>query len=156
MVYFIEYGDIFEITNVKNYAHGCNCSGAMGKGIAVQFKQKFPFMYEQYKKLCLEGKFKLGDVYKYDYNEGVVFNLATQQSWKTQAEIKAIEVSLRTMLGIALDKKINQIALPKIGAGLGGGNWVEIKNLIIETANQFEMIDLFVVENYLCKKNDNK
>ena len=31
MVCYIEEGDIFQIPQIKNYAHGCNCAGAMGK-----------------------------------------------------------------------------------------------------------------------------
>ena len=38
MIRYIEKGDIFRIDGVSSYAHGCNCAGAMGKGIAVQFK----------------------------------------------------------------------------------------------------------------------
>jgi len=50
MVYYIEEGNIFQIPQIRNYAHGCNCVGAMGKGIALQFKGRFPEMYEQYKR----------------------------------------------------------------------------------------------------------
>ena len=35
MIRYIEKGDIFRIEGVSSYAHGCNCAGAMGKGIAV-------------------------------------------------------------------------------------------------------------------------
>ena len=31
MVCYIEEGDIFQIPQIKNYAHGRNCVGAMGK-----------------------------------------------------------------------------------------------------------------------------
>ena len=41
MIRYIEKGDIFRIDGVSSYAHGCNCAGAMGKGIAVQFKSKY-------------------------------------------------------------------------------------------------------------------
>lgn len=44
MIQFIERGDIFNIEGVNNYAHGCNCAGAMGKGIALQLKNKYPKM----------------------------------------------------------------------------------------------------------------
>ena len=53
MVYYIQEGDIFRISQVCNFAHGCNCAGVMGKGIALQFKKRFPQMYEQYK-TCVE------------------------------------------------------------------------------------------------------
>jgi len=36
MVYYISEGDIFKIQQIRNYAHGCNCAGAMGKGIALE------------------------------------------------------------------------------------------------------------------------
>lgn len=48
MIRYIEKGDIFRIEGVSSYAHGCNCAGAMGKGIAVQFKDKYPDMYLEY------------------------------------------------------------------------------------------------------------
>ncbi|MCE9385120.1 macro domain-containing protein, partial [Bacteroides fragilis] len=56
MIRYIEKGDIFRIDGVSSYAHGCNCAGAMGKGIAVQFKSKYPDMYLEYKQLCKENK----------------------------------------------------------------------------------------------------
>lgn len=56
MIRYIEKGDIFRIEGVSSYAHGCNCAGAMGKGIAVQFKDKYPDMYLEYKLLCYCAK----------------------------------------------------------------------------------------------------
>ena len=52
MIRYIEKGDIFRIDGVSSYAHGCNCAGAMGKGIAVQFNCKYPDLYHEYKQLC--------------------------------------------------------------------------------------------------------
>ena len=42
MVIYIKEGDIFALDGVNSYAHGCNCAGAMGKGIALQFRNRFP------------------------------------------------------------------------------------------------------------------
>lgn len=52
------------------------------------------------------------------------------------------------MLSIAHQNKIFKIALPKIGAGLGGLNWNEVKSVIDKTANDYLDINLFIVENY--------
>lgn len=148
MIAYIESGNIFKIEGVFNYAHGCNCAGAMGKGIAVQFKEKFPEMYKLYKNLCTEGKFNVGDVFEYNYGKGYVFNLGTQLSWRTKAEIKSIRQSLINMFRIASKEKIRKIAMPKIGAGLGGLKWEDVKNVIEEIAKEYPDIDLFIVENY--------
>lgn len=148
MVTYIEHGNIFDLKGISSYAHGCNCAGAMGKGIALQFRDKFPVMYQQYKKMCQEGRFSLGDVFIYNHDNEVIFNLATQKTWRTKANITAIETALMKMLDYADQNKISKIAIPKIGAGLGGLNWNDAKIVIDKTANNFPDIDLFVVENY--------
>lgn len=148
MVTYIEFGNIFKIEGVDSYAHGCNCSGAMGKGIAIQFKEKFPLMYAEYKNLCNARKFNLGDVFKYNYGKGYIFNLGTQKTWRTKANIRAIEQALNNMLSIASTEDIRKIALPKIGAGLGGLDWNDVKRVIDKTAMEYPNVDLFVIENY--------
>lgn len=148
MVTYIEQGNIFNLQNISNFAHGCNCAGAMGKGIALQFKDQFPKMYIEYKKLCKEGLFSLGDVFTYNYDNGTIFNLGTQTTWKTKADINAVESSLIKMLSYAQQNNISKIALPKIGAGLGGLNWDDVKFVIDKVSKDYPKIDLFVVENY--------
>ncbi|NQX85043.1 MAG: macro domain-containing protein [Flavobacteriaceae bacterium] len=148
MIRFIDFGNIFKLEGVSNYAHGCNCAGAMGKGIALQFKSKFPKMYDAYKTLCKQNDFNLGDVFAYDYEDGVVFNLGTQKTWRTKADYKAIEKSLNNMLGLCVRKKIYHVALPRIGAGLGGANWNKVKLIIQKVASSFEDVNIYVVENY--------
>jgi O-acetyl-ADP-ribose deacetylase (regulator of RNase III) len=148
MVSYIEYGNIFNLKGVSNYAHGCNCAGAMGKGIALQFKENYPKMYLEYKKLCKDNLFSLGDIFMYNHDGGVVFNLGTQKNWRAKADIYAIENSLTKMLSYASQNNILKIALPKIGAGLGGLNWNDVKSIINKISQKYPNIDLFVVENY--------
>ena len=46
-------GDLFaNVHDVQAFAHGCNCQGSMGAGIAVTFRTRYPEMYEQYRALC--------------------------------------------------------------------------------------------------------
>lgn len=148
MVTYISEGDIFHIPDVNNYAHGCNCAGAMGKGIAVTFKEKFPRMYQEYKQLCRNKQFTPGDVFMYNYGGGMVFNLGTQQSWTTKATIEAVATSLEKMLQLAKENQVDKIALPKIGAGLGKLDWDDVKQVIDRQAAAYPGITLFVVENF--------
>ena len=148
MIHYIEYGDIFQLEGVANYAHGCNCAGAMGKGIAVAFKEKYPAMYLEYKRRCKSGELTPGDIYVYQYGEGYVFNLGTQVSWTTGATLPAIEQSLGKMLAYASEHGIRQIALPKIGAGLGRLDWEEVKGVMARIVDGYENIELYVIENY--------
>lgn len=149
MITYITHGNIFNIEGVYNYAHGCNCAGAMGKGIALQFKERFPTMYTMYKQLCKENLFHPGDIFPFNYNDTFyVFNLGTQATWKTTATLEAIEESTRRMLLFASENNVSKIAMPKIGAGLGGLNWDDVKNIIENTAKDYPDIDIYIVENF--------
>lgn len=152
MIQYIPYGNIFKIDGVTSYAHGCNCAGAMGKGIAVQFRQMFPGMFDQYKKMCLSGQFKPGDVFAFEYDSGkFVFNLATQEHYVRRlgrlASIKWIKQSVQKMIVIAEERGVSDIALPKIGAGLGGLEWDAVKEALEEVGSDTKVV-LHVVEEF--------
>ncbi|MDE5701742.1 MAG: macro domain-containing protein [Bacteroides sp.] len=148
MVRYVKEGNIFTLSGVKCYAHGCNCVGAMGKGIALQFKMKYPQMYRLYKTKCADGTFTVGDVFEYVTGDEHIYNLGTQKSWKTKAELEAIRKSVDTMLKLATQDNVKSIAMPKIGAGLGGLNWCDVKTVIEDVALKYPDIELVVVENY--------
>ena len=44
-------GDLFSST-ARFIVHQVNCQGKMGSGVALQVKQKFPHVYDEYKKFC--------------------------------------------------------------------------------------------------------
>ena len=123
-------GDMFRAINLRAMGHGCNCAGAMGKGIAVEFRDRFPAMYAEYKRRCLDGSFALGDVFSWVEGERVVFNLGTQKSWKSKAQLSAIERSVRQMLTEAEAMKIEWVGVPRLGAGLGGLSWQPVRALL--------------------------
>jgi O-acetyl-ADP-ribose deacetylase (regulator of RNase III) len=141
-------GDLFATPELRTFAQGCNCAGAMGKGIAVFFKQRWPKMYEEYRRRCKNGTFRLGDVFTWVETGYTIFNLGTQESWKTKAELWAIESSINGMLRLAEEQSIRTIALPKIGAGLGGLPWEQVKERILNTAGS-SAIELCVCEKYI-------
>ena len=151
-LHYIDKGDIFLIPGVTSYAHGCNCAGAMGKGIAVQFRKKFPDMYMRYHNMCLSGNFNPGDVYDYQYSsDGHVYNLATQKYYGTNgqyAKLQYIEKSVSKMMELAESFGVKSIALPKIGAGLGGLDWDDVKKVIGRISSVHPNVDLYVVENF--------
>src|SRR5262249_47885477 len=89
-------GDLFANAHgVEAFAHGCNCQGSMGAGIAKGFRERYPEMYEQYRGRCKAEprQFNLGDcwLWKQKGNPSV-FNLGTQERfWHARASYEAIE-----------------------------------------------------------------
>jgi len=141
-------GDLFETPGIRAYAHGCNCAGAMGAGIAVAFKKRWPRMFEEYAVRCADGRFRLGDVFVWNEGEVVVYNLATQEHWKTKARLPALKVAAKKMVELAAAVGVERIGLPRIGAGLGGLEWGRVKSLLGEIGEQTP-VTLVVFEQFV-------
>lgn len=116
------------------FAHGCNCKGSMGAGIAVGFRERYPAMYEEYRRRCKAKprEFNLGDGWLWKDDERPwVFNLGTQEDyWRSKATYEAIEQSLKSMREQADREGVKSIAAPRLGAGHGGLSWPKVKAVI--------------------------
>jgi O-acetyl-ADP-ribose deacetylase (regulator of RNase III) len=120
----IEYrrGDLLT-SGLSALAHGCNCQGAMGAGIARGFRDRWPDMYASYRELCTRGTYRPGDVFTWeDLGTGqVIYCLATQRRTGPAAEPWAVTAAVAQMIKIAhYDQGIREIGLPLIGCGIGG------------------------------------
>lgn len=146
MIYFVK-GDLFADKSLHGLAHGCNCVGAMGAGIAVEFRERYPVMYETYHQLCKDGTFSLGSVMAYEYEDLIIFNLATQQTFG-DASLDAIRQSVSQMIEYSSPRNIKRIGMPRIGAGLGGLDWSDVKDLLIELGDNTD-VELVVFEDYV-------
>jgi len=143
-------GDIFiNRFNAQAVAHGCNIQGVMGAGIAVQFKKRYPEMFKVYRQMCQEQCITVGDCFWWEEKDKpIVFNLMTQPDCGG-ATYDGIRESLLEMRKIATKKpRITSIAMPKIGAGLGGLNWEIIKCLIEKVFDGWNGI-LYIYEEYI-------
>lgn len=136
----IEYiwGDLFE-TEIRTIIHGCNCRGVMGSGIAKLVKNKYPQSYVEYKAVCdfynNDPAQLLGDIVVYtDPNGLVIVNAFTQNFYgrdRRYADYDAIRKCMQKTQ-LLFNGKIDKIAMPRIGAGLGGGGWDIIEKIIEE------------------------
>ena len=140
-------GDLFASPHLVAVAHGCNCAGAMGKGIALEFKRRFPAMFKEYRTRCRDGRFALGDVFVWDASRPIVFNLATQRTWRTKAELDVVRISLHQMISEAEHRGLDHVGLPRIGAGLGGLDWPSIREEIAKLGTRTS-VALVVVEDF--------
>lgn len=103
-------------------AHGVNCKGVMGAGIAREFRARWPGMYESYRRRCLRGEMLPGEIQPWEDPDGpVIYNLATQQDPGPCAQPWMITAAAGQMITRARhDFGITEIGLPMIGCGIGG------------------------------------
>jgi O-acetyl-ADP-ribose deacetylase (regulator of RNase III) len=141
-------GDLFADESLSALAHGCNCSGSMGRGIAVEFRKRWPAMYEAYRAECKAGRFRPGNVFVWDAPARTIFNLATQPSPGPSARLEFIDSSLNEAIRIAESRSISLIGMPRIGAGYGGLDWTAVKRILEAVGAKTEVV-LAVYEGML-------
>lgn len=122
-------GDLLE-SDAPVIAHGCNTQGVMGAGIARQVRETFFDAYCTYKHACDMGRFPLGTAQAVwtspaGYEGKWIYNLATQRAPGPDATKWGIFLAFASMAEDAYVRGFNEIAIPKIGAGIGGLRWEE-------------------------------
>jgi O-acetyl-ADP-ribose deacetylase (regulator of RNase III) len=124
-------GDLFASTDLDALAHGCNCRGVMGAGIAVVFARRWPQMEQAYRQRCRAGQFTLGQCMAWQAPDGpMVYNLATQDRPGRHARLDAVVTSAEAMIEHARAHGIRRIGLPRIGAGIGGLRWDQVEQAL--------------------------
>jgi O-acetyl-ADP-ribose deacetylase (regulator of RNase III) len=108
-----------------------NTVGAMGKGIAKDFKTIYPEMFEQYQSFCEKKQFGVGMLWLYKTKHKWVLNFPTKKDWKHPSKIEYIEEGLKKFVSTYADKGITSIAFPMLGCGNGGLDWeAEVRPLM--------------------------
>ena len=119
-------GDIFH-AEAQVLVNPVNCVGAMGAGLAKQFKERYPAMNQQYRRDCVAGKVKTGAVILYHVSGGrVIANLPTKDDWRNPSRMEYIEGGLAALKQALTDEGLTSVAIPAIGAGLGGLKWPDV------------------------------
>jgi O-acetyl-ADP-ribose deacetylase (regulator of RNase III) len=135
-------------THCKLIAHGVNAQGVMGSGVAKVLYNKHPWIKSQYLAFCNDKDHPrnpdefLGDVHFANHENLIVANCFTQQNYGTDGQIyldySALEECISSVLAYAADRNIKEIAMPKIGCGLAGGDWKKVKELIKEVQEDLD------------------
>lgn len=119
-----------------------NCKGVMGAGLAKAISDKFPIVKEKYlenykkNKGMQLGSFQIIDVVVTSSDFLAVCNLYTQDNYGNSNITKKCytdkELLINAIECVCSSNQNTKVYIPiKIGCGLAGGNWEEIKEEII-------------------------
>lgn len=123
-------GDLFE-SQAQTLVNTVNCVGVMGKGVAERFKERFPAMFDDYKRRTDRKAVHLGEPYLYRDRSGLqIVNFPTKGHWRSPSRISDIERGLDYLAAHAADWGISDLAMPPLGCGNGGLEWSEVGPLI--------------------------
>lgn len=143
----IEYikGDIIkalENGDIDAFSHGCNCQGGFGSGIAGQIAKKWPHVKDSYHSLHQIGEVKLGFFQPVSLKEKGkwIINCGTQDNYLPRGidhvDYEAVKKVMAWTLSFSRSRGL-KVGIPKIGAGLAGGNWDRISTIIEEIFDDY-------------------
>jgi len=123
-------GDILE-AKTQVVVNTVNCEGVMGKGLALQFKKKYPEMFKEYKQKSQLGKIAIGQLHLYkETPQYWILNFPTKNHWRQKSKLEYIEKGLVTFREKYEEWGITSIAFPRLGCQQGGLDWAEVKPLM--------------------------
>jgi O-acetyl-ADP-ribose deacetylase (regulator of RNase III) len=138
MIRYIENNNIFD-SKADAFVNPVNCKGTMGKGIALEFKKRFPESFLTYKQACDSGKLRPGTLLIVQLTvqpdllgnkRPAVILFPTKNHWLDKSRIEWIDQGLIFLKEHYRTWGLKSIAMPQIGCGLGGLDWEQVKPLI--------------------------
>jgi len=130
------HGDLFE--SKDSLVHCVSKDLAMGRGIAVGFKQRFG--YGDLKKQNLN----VGDVGVLLDGNRSIFYLITKEKYYEKPKYAALQQCLVKLKQLCVSKNINVISMPKIGCGLDKLEWSKVEKIIIKCLDSIK-VNVYVI-----------
>ena len=138
----IEYrkGDLLT-TDVRHIIHGCNAQGVMRSGVAKVIREKYPSAYQDYHDKYNSYGLSIGDIVISVQDDGtIIHNAITQKNYGRDNVVYVSYWAIAEVFRKIDSMPIKEIAMPKIGAGLAGGDWNVISAIIENTLTKTQPI----------------
>jgi O-acetyl-ADP-ribose deacetylase (regulator of RNase III) len=129
----LKTGDILS-EDAEALVNTVNCVGFMGRGIALEFKKAWPENFKAYAAACRRREVQPGRMFVFETgrltNPRYIINFPTKRHWRGKSRIEDIEAGLAALVEEIRRLGIRSIAVPPLGAGLGGLDWAEVRQRI--------------------------
>lgn len=153
MIKYIQRGDIFD-SECEAFINPVNLMGVMGKGLALEFKEEFPSMGSEYRKLAISGETKIGQLHLHEvknaqnpeFNGLLIINFPTKSSWKNPSKLEYIEMGMKALVELIKQEEIKSVAIPGLGCGEGQLNWKDVQPIIEKYCNELPEVEFEVYE----------
>lgn len=119
----VKVGDLFQ-SESQTWVNTVNCVGVMGKGVALEFKKRFPDMFRDYAARCAAGEVRLGCPYLFKRVVAPwILNFPTKDDWRSVSRMSDIIAGLEHIARHYREWGIESLAVPPLGCGQGQLEW---------------------------------
>jgi len=137
-------GDFFA-AKVDVRINTVNCKGAMGTGLALEFKKRYPEMYLAYRDICIAGDLAPGVLHVWKTDTEWVVNFPTKRHWHEPSRYEDVELGLVALRDYLTELGAVKVALPALGCRNGGLDWTRVSAMIRKALEGLEAT-IFVFE----------
>ena len=145
----LEQGDILR-ADAEALVNTVNCVGVMGRGIALQFRKAFPENFKEYKAACDRKELRPGRMLVHDLgrlvNPRYIINFPTKRHWTGRSRLEDIEAGLSVLVEEVSKRRIQSVALPPLGCGLGGLDWEDVRPRIEQAFRKLPDVQVLLFE----------
>ena len=135
---------------VEALVNTVNTFGVMGKGLALQFREAFPENYQAYRAACARGEVVVGRMFVTENPSGTnprfIINFPTKAHWRDPSRLEYVTEGLKDLARVILERQIQSVAIPPLGCGLGGLQWLVVKPLIVEALAEIPNVKVQLFE----------
>jgi len=132
-------GDLLS-SDCPGLGHSVNTLGSMGAGIAVEFRRRWPAMAEANRQDCRAGQLQPGGIFVNQAADRLLVNLATQRGvGRGAARLAWVRQAARATAQLP----VAGLALPRIGAGLGGLRWADVRAVLDQELVPLPYVELW-------------
>lgn len=107
-----------------------NTVGVMGKGLASEYKKRYPEMFKAYRELCKNEQLGIGNLWLWKATDQWVLNFPTKKHWRQPSKLSYVEAGLEKFVSQYERRGISEIAFPRLGCGNGGLDWEDVGPLM--------------------------
>jgi O-acetyl-ADP-ribose deacetylase (regulator of RNase III) len=138
-------------SDAEALVNSVNTVGVMGKGVALQFKKKFPGNFKEYERACKQEQVRVGEMFtvKLDSltNPRYIINFPTKKHWRGSSRLEYIDQGLESLVSEIRRLDLQSIAIPPLGCGNGGLSWEgEVRPLIEQALERVPEVTAYVYE----------
>lgn len=142
-------GDLLQ-ADAEAIVNTVNCVGFMGRGIAAQFKRRFPENFRVYAAACKRQEVAPGKMLVFATgqltNPRFIINFPTKRHWRGASRMEDIDSGLRALVQVVKDQGLRSIAIPPLGCGLGGLSWHEVRPRIERAFAELPEVSVLLYE----------
>ncbi|MGV6850754.1 MAG: type II toxin-antitoxin system antitoxin DNA ADP-ribosyl glycohydrolase DarG [bacterium] len=150
-------GDLLKQDDVDAIVNTVNCVGVMGKGIALQFKKKWPDNFKAYASACKAGDVVTGKMHIHELGAlatpQFIINFPTKNHWRGKSQIEFVQTGLVDLVKQVKALHIKSIAIPPLGCGNGGLAWGQVRPMIVNAFADLPNVEVRLFEDRLAPKD---